>query len=94
MTMVTDDSFKSHSNNHSYYYHHPQQVRYFSSSMESISNNNSSIRGTVSDGVPTSHETTQRTPGCVTRTLRVLDMDVVRQILEELRSVDVNSDGR
>lgn len=32
--------------------------------------------------------------GTVTKTLRVLDMDVVKKILEELRSVDVNSDGR
>lgn len=54
----------------------------------------SSIRGTVSDGTPTSHETSQQVPGRVTRTLRVLDMDVVRNIQEELRSVDVNSDGR
>lgn len=53
-----------------------------------------SIRGTVSDGNPTSCETSQKTPGHVTRTLRVLDMDVVKKILAELRSVDVNSDGR
>jgi hypothetical protein len=36
----------------------------------------------------------ERRPGSVTKTLRVLDMDVVKQIMEELRSVDVNSDGR
>jgi hypothetical protein len=30
----------------------------------------------------------------VTKTLRVLDMEVVKKILDELRSVDVNSDGR
>jgi hypothetical protein len=54
----------------------------------------SSIGGTVSDGMPTNHETTKKTPGHVTRTLRVLDMDVVRKIQEELHSVDVNSDGR
>jgi hypothetical protein len=36
----------------------------------------------------------ERLPGSVTKTLRVLDMDVVKQIMEELRSVDVNSDGR
>jgi hypothetical protein len=35
-----------------------------------------------------------RQPGSVTKTLRVLNMDVVKQIMEELRSVDVNSDGR
>ena len=52
------------------------------------------IRGTVSDGSATHHETTQKSPGHVTRTLRVLDMDVVRKILAELKSVDVNADGR
>jgi hypothetical protein len=36
----------------------------------------------------------ERQPGSVTKTLRVLNMDVVKQIMEELRSVDVNSDGR
>jgi hypothetical protein len=36
----------------------------------------------------------ERRPGSVTKTLRILDMDVVKQIMEELRSVDVNSDGR
>jgi hypothetical protein len=36
----------------------------------------------------------EKAPGRVTRTLRVLDMDVVKKIIEELRSVDVNSDGR
>jgi hypothetical protein len=35
-----------------------------------------------------------RRPGSVTKTLRVLDMDAVKTILEELRSVDVNSDCR
>jgi hypothetical protein len=38
--------------------------------------------------------TQERQPGSVTKTLRVLNMDVVKQIMEELRSVDVNSDGR
>jgi hypothetical protein len=52
------------------------------------------IRGTVSDGTPTSDEIQKNAPGYVTRTLRVLKMDVVRKILDELRSVDVNSDGR
>jgi hypothetical protein len=52
------------------------------------------IRGIVSDGVSTSHETKQKSPGHITRTLRVLDMDVVRKILDELKSVDVNADGR
>lgn len=33
-------------------------------------------------------------PGYVTKSLRVLDMDVVKKIQAELRSVDVNSDGR
>lgn len=36
----------------------------------------------------------KQNPGSVTKKLRVLDMDVVKQILEELRSVDTNSDGR
>jgi hypothetical protein len=36
----------------------------------------------------------ERQPGSVTKTLRVLNMDVVKEIMEELRSVDVNSDGR
>jgi hypothetical protein len=35
-----------------------------------------------------------RRPGTVTKTLRVLNMNVVKQIMEELRAVDVNSDGR
>jgi hypothetical protein len=35
-----------------------------------------------------------RRPGSVTKTLRALDMDAVKNILEELRSVDVNSDCR
>ena len=33
-------------------------------------------------------------PGQVTKTLRVLDMDVVKKILDELKSVDANSDQR
>jgi hypothetical protein len=33
-------------------------------------------------------------PGRVTKTLRVLDMDVVERILSELKSVDTNSDER
>ena len=36
----------------------------------------------------------QSSPGRVTKSLRVLDMDTVKTILEELRSVDVNADGR
>jgi hypothetical protein len=52
------------------------------------------IRGIVSDGVSTSHEMKQKSPGHVTHTLRVLDMDVVRKILDELKSVDLNADGR
>ena len=36
----------------------------------------------------------QSSPGRVTKSLRVLDMDTVKTILEELRSVDVNTDGR
>jgi hypothetical protein len=54
----------------------------------------SMIRGTVSDGTPSSDESQKNAPGYVTRTLRVLKMDVVRKILDELRSADVNSDGR
>ena len=52
------------------------------------------IRGMVSDGKSTIHETIQKSPGHVTRSLRVLDMDVVRKILDELKAVDVNADGR
>jgi hypothetical protein len=52
------------------------------------------IQGAVSDGVSSKEETIQKTPGSVTKTLRVLNMDVVKNILDELRSVDVNSDGR
>jgi hypothetical protein len=36
----------------------------------------------------------QKEPGHVTKKLRVLNMDVVKQILAELRAVDTNSDGR
>lgn len=36
----------------------------------------------------------QLTPGTITKRLRVLDVDVVKKITEELRSVDANSDGR
>ena len=36
----------------------------------------------------------QKTPGTITKRLRVLDVDVVKRISEELRSVDANSDGR
>ena len=35
-----------------------------------------------------------RTPGKVSKTLRVLDMDIVDKISEELKAVDHNSDGR
>jgi hypothetical protein len=65
-----------------------------SSTISSSNISSNMIRGTVSDGVPTSDEIQQNAPGHVTRTLRVLKMDVVRTILDELRSVDVNSDGR
>jgi hypothetical protein len=51
-------------------------------------------RGTVSDGKPSANEIQQKTVGVVTKKLRVLDMAVVKQILDELRSVDVNSDER
>jgi hypothetical protein len=37
---------------------------------------------------------TRSNPGSVTRTLRVLDMDVVKKILADLKSVDTNSDQR
>jgi hypothetical protein len=65
-------------------------VRY----MSTTATPSTEIRGMVSDGISTSHETKQKTPGHVTRSLRVLDMDVVRKILEELKAVDVNADGR
>ena len=40
------------------------------------------------------HLQQQRGTVTVTKQLRVLNMDVVKQILSELRDVDVNSDGR
>jgi hypothetical protein len=36
----------------------------------------------------------QKETGHVTKKLRVLNIDVVKTILSELRAVDVNSDGR
>jgi hypothetical protein len=52
------------------------------------------IRGQVSDGVSSPMETIQQqTPGSVTKRLRILDVSTVQKIQEELRSVDVNSDG-
>lgn len=35
-----------------------------------------------------------QTPGSVTKKLRVLNMDTVKDILKELNAVDRNSDGR
>lgn len=35
-----------------------------------------------------------QTPGSVTKKLRVLNMDTVKNILKELNAVDRNSDGR
>lgn len=67
--------------------------RYMSSTAPVVVDTNE-IRGMVSDGKSTIHETTQKSPGHVTRSLRVLDMDVVRKILDELKAVDVNADGR
>jgi len=52
------------------------------------------IKGTVSDGVSSDAERTQKKAGYVTRKLRVLDMDVVEKIKNELQAVDANSDGR
>ena len=52
------------------------------------------IRVTVPDGMPTELEIQQKSVGTVTKRLRVLDMDVVKKIQDELHSVDVNSDGR
>jgi hypothetical protein len=49
------------------------------------------IKGTVSDGTPTNHEIQQQSIGHVTKNMRVLDMNVVEQIMEELRSVDADS---
>jgi hypothetical protein len=52
------------------------------------------ILGQVSDGVSSPMETIQQqTPGSVTKRLRILDVSTVQKIQEELRSVDVNSDG-
>lgn len=62
----------------------PVNIRLFSST----------TRGTVSDGKPSPNEIQQKVVGSVTRKLRVLDVNVVKKILEELRSVDVNFDGR
>jgi hypothetical protein len=59
-------------------------IQYFSST---------AIQGTVSDGVSSPSEIQQKTPGTVTKRLRVLDITTVQKIQEELRSVDANSDG-
>lgn len=40
------------------------------------------------------HAVFQKEPGHVTKKLRVLHMDVVKNILAELRAVDTNSDER
>ena len=53
-----------------------------------------SIKGTVSDGVSSSAEILKQKAGHVTKKLRVLDMDTVEKIRNELKSVDANSDGR
>ena len=66
----------------------PENKRFFSTSVYP------SIQGTVSDGVSSDAETLKSKTGYVTKKLRVLDMDVVEKIKNELRSVDVNSDGR
>jgi hypothetical protein len=42
----------------------------------------STTKGTVSDGVPSANEVQQKAVGSVTKKLRVLDMNVVKQILE------------
>lgn len=55
---------------------------------------NETIKGTVSDGVSSSAELKKDKAGYVTKKLRVLDMDVVEKIKNELKSVDANSDGR
>jgi len=55
---------------------------------------NVTIQGAVSDGVSSSSEIKKDKAGYVTRKLRVLDMDVVEKIKNELQSVDANSDGR
>ena len=49
--------------------------------------------GTVADGVATPNEIQQESVGTVTKKLRVLNMATVKKIVEELRSVDINSDG-
>jgi hypothetical protein len=53
-----------------------------------------SIRGTVSDGVPTDHEIIRKSANSMTKRLRVLDVDVLENIKKELQSVDANHDGR
>lgn len=57
-------------------------------------NSNDEIRGAVSDGQSSKHETSHTKVGHVTRQLRVLDMDTVKTILDELRSVDADSNER
>ena len=52
------------------------------------------IKGTVSDGISSPDEIQKENAGYVTKKLRVLDMDVVEKIRNELKSVDANSDGR
>lgn len=52
------------------------------------------IKGTVSDGVSSPAEIRKEKAGYVTKKLRVLDMDTVEKIRNELKSVDANSDGR
>ena len=64
--------------------HHQQ--RFFSSAPP--------IQGIVSDSVSSDAETVKSKTGYVTKKLRVLDMDVVEKIKNELQSVDVNFDGR
>ena len=52
------------------------------------------IKGAVSDGISSAAEIRKDRAGYVTKKLRVLDMDVVEKIKNELKSVDANSDGR
>jgi len=65
---------------------HHQQQRFFSSAPP--------IQGIVSDSVSSEAETVKSKTGYITKKLRVLDMDVVEKIKNELQSVDVNFDGR
>jgi hypothetical protein len=85
-TTTAIDAMAGHSNNENKVSPSATTKQYFSTAAV--------IRGQVSDGVSSPMETIQQqTPGSVTKRLRILDVSTVQKIQEELRSVDVNSDG-